>query len=248
MKRFLMQLSYDGTFFSGWQTQPQVRTVQQVLEPTLSKIAKQTTPIVGSGRTDAGVHALNQYAHFDFPISMQPKQIVAALNSLLPEDILIKQIWEVPADFHARYDASKRTYLYIITKKRTPFNRFYQSYFPKKNLNISIIDQAAQLFLGKHDFTAFSKFNPDVKTQICEIYNFNCYENTDTITLQIEANRFLHNMVRRVVGTLVNISHKEQEISIITELLAARSPQSNLISTAPPQGLYLQNVEYPNLS
>lgn len=248
MKRFLMKLSYDGNNFCGWQIQPQVRTVQLSLETALSQIAKQKIAVVGSGRTDTGVHALAQYAHFDFPINMQPQQISAALNSKLTDDILVKDIQAVSSKFHARYDARKRSYKFIIAKQLTPFNRLYQSYFPRKTIILDRIQKATPYFLGKHDFTSFCKFNPDLKHQICEIYSFNCKEDENAIILELSANRFLHNMVRRIVGTLVNVSHHQIEASIIKDLLKAKSPANKLISTAPPQGLYLQEVKYPELN
>ncbi|MDY6915443.1 MAG: tRNA pseudouridine(38-40) synthase TruA [Candidatus Cloacimonadota bacterium] len=244
MKRFLAKLSYDGTNFSGWQIQPNVRTVEETLEKALKIISKQTINVVGSGRTDAGVHALSQYAHFDFPISMKTHQIVAALNSNLPDDILIKNIYEVSHKFHSRYDAQKRSYLFLISKHRTPFNRFYQSYFPNKKLDFHKIEESAKFFLGKHDFTSFCKLNPKLNHHFCQIFNFDCKENENTVKLQITANRFLHNMVRRIVGTLVNISHEQVQAEIVIKLLKNRNPSHKLISTAPPQGLYLKNVEY----
>jgi len=245
MKRFLMRISYDGTFFNGWQTQKEGRTVQQTLEKALSDIAKRQIPVVGSGRTDAGVHALRQYAHFDFPVQMTPTQIVSATRSKLPPDISVTNIFPVKNEFHARYDAFQRKYLYFITKNLSPFNRFYRTSFPAKFISVSAIDECCRYFIGKHDFTSFAKFNPDIKTTVCQIRKFHLSETKEDFIFEITADRFLHNMVRRIIGTVLNISRTDTRPDVIPELITAENPQHKLISTAPPQGLFLAEVKYP---
>ena len=245
MKRFLMRISYDGTFFNGWQSQKNGRTVQQEIEKALSEIAKQPIGIIGSGRTDAGVHALRQYAHFDFPVQMTSKQITSAIRSKLPPDISVTDIFPVTNDFHARYNAIQRKYLYFVTTNLTPFNRFYRTYFPKTFISITKIHKCLPYFRGNHDFTSFSKFNPDIKNNLCEIYHFSCMKKKDDIIFEISANRFLHNMVRRIVGTIINISRTDTNPEIIPMLFEMKRPQHKLISTSPSQGLFLADVNYP---
>ena len=244
MKRYLMTISYDGTNFCGWQSQKNERTVQQTIETALAIIAKEPVPIVGSGRTDAGVHALKQFAHFDFPIKMTPEQILLALNSKLPEDIRTIKIIQVNDDFSARYDAIQRKYIYLIAKERTPFNRFYKSFFPRIKIVPEKIENCLSYFEGKHDFTSFSKFNPDITSQICYVQSFIFKEKKDDFIFEIDANRFLHHMVRRIIGTILNISNSEQKPEIIIELFNLKNPENKLIATAPPEGLYLADVIY----
>ena len=243
MKRYAINLSYDGTFFSGWQIQNEGRTIQDILEKALTKIAKTGIKVVGSGRTDAGVHALNQYAHFDFPINMTPLQIKYALRSLLPADIRIKNVFYARDDFNARYDALGREYLYIITKERTPFNRFHKSFLPK--MKLENVHNYPDIFKGRYDFSAFAKKNPDLDNYFCTITHFDIKKSGDDYIFRIRANRFLHNMVRRIVGTILEASTKDIAVSNIKMLLSKHtSAQRSLMFTAPPQGLYLANVIY----
>ena len=245
MKRYLLRISYDGNAFSGWQSQKEDRTVQQVIENALSEIAKKSVKITCAGRTDAGVHALRQYAHFDFDQDMTAKQIKFALQAKLPADVSIQKVFAVIEDFNARYDAINRTYRYLLTKQRTPFNRYYKSFLPKKNIRKKIIRNCLPFFLGIHDFTSFSKYNPDLNNCLCEITQLNFKDTGNEYVFTISANRFLHNMVRRIVGTIINISHFEMKPEIIRDLIDARDQNNKLIETAPPQGLYIEEVEYP---
>jgi tRNA pseudouridine38-40 synthase len=245
MKRYLLQTSYDGNAFSGWQYQKEDRTVQQVIENALSEIAKKSVKITCAGRTDAGVHALRQYAHFDFNQDMNAEQIKFALQAKLPADVSVQKVFAVIQDFNARYDASSRTYKYLLTKQRTPFNRYYKSFLPKKHIREKIIRNCLLFFLGKHDFTSFSKYNPDLNNYFCKITQLDFIDTGNEYIFTISANRFLHNMVRRIVGTVINISHFELEPEIIRDLIAAKDQNNKLIETAPPQGLYLAEVEYP---
>ena len=245
MKNYLAKISYDGAGFSGWQIQKEGRTVQQVLEKALSQIAKEEIKTTSAGRTDAGVHAIGQYANFHFPIQMTEKQIQLALRVNLPNDILITRVVEVVDDFNARYDAKSRTYRYILAKGVTPFNRKYNSFIPKVKMKTKIVEKCLKYFLGRHDFTSFTKFNPDLNNYYCNILNFKFEETTKDYRFVIQSNRFLHNMVRRIVGTIINISNTETNPNIIEELIAAKTPKNKLITTAPPNGLYLIGVEYP---
>ncbi len=245
MKRFLMRISYDGTNFNGWQSQKEVRTVQQTIEQVLTKIAKTKISTICAGRTDRGVHALRQYANFDFPLKMTTEQIRMALISNLPEDISILNVFRVKEDFNARYSAISRTYKYIITKNKTPFNRFYKSFIPNKNISLDRLKECLPFFLGKHDFTSFSKYNPDLNHCLCDVINFKVTEKNNDFIFEITANRFLHNMVRRIIGTIINISHTDVDPKIIQDLIKEKDQKNKLITTSPSQGLYLAEVVYP---
>ena len=245
MKRFLLRINYDGTNFKGWQSQKHGRTVQDTLESVLSEITKANITVVGSGRTDAGVHAIRQYAHFDLNLNITPDQLIRAINSKLPDDLKITNVFQVVNNFHARYDAEKRVYKYVITSNKSPFNRFYKACFHKKIITPENMETCLHYFTGEHDFTSFSKSNPDIKSNICTINNFELHKENEDLVFIISANRFLHNMVRRIIGTIVNISHANIDPEIINKLINKKNPSHKLISTAPPQGLYLLDVRYP---
>ncbi len=246
MKNYLARISYDGTDFNGWQIQREGRTVQQVLENALSRIAKVEIKTISAGRTDAGVHALGQYANFHFPILMTSKQIQLALRANLPNDVSVTQITEINNDFNARYDAISRTYRYTLAKELTPFNRKYKSFLPKVEIETEIVEKCLKYFIGRHDFTSFAKFNPDLKNYFCNVLKFTFEETDEDYRFIIQANRFLHHMVRRIVGTIINISSTDTEPIIINELISAGTPGNKLITTAPPCGLYLIDVKYPD--
>lgn len=245
MKNFLAKISYDGTDFSGWQIQKEGRTIQQVLENALSKIAKEDIKTTSAGRTDAGVHAIGQYANFHFPIQMTAKQIQLALQTNLPYDILITQVTEVPVEFSARYDATGRTYRYILAKELTPFNRKYKSFIPRIKMQTKAVEECLKYFIGRYDFTSFAKLNPDLNNYFCNVLKFNFEETIEDYRFEIQANRFLHNMVRRIIGTIISIANTNTNPNVIKKLITAKTTDNKLIITAPPNGLYLIDVDYP---
>jgi len=245
MTRYVMKIAYDGTGYFGWQVQHQQRTVQHTIEKALLEFCGKKTSLTGSGRTDTGVHALCQYAHFNYKGNASPEQMRKGLRRFLPDDIQILSIYKTTPDFHARYDAYERCYQYIIAKAETPFNRLYQGSFPKKKISLDLLQKAAPYFLGEHDFSSFSKLNPAVPDHVCSVYQSDFAVHEDYYTYTIRANRFLHNMVRRIVGALVNVSHLELEPTIIFEWLAQKQARQTIIFPAPPQGLYLADVLYP---
>ena len=258
MKRLAMLIAYDGSKFFGWQIQIQSPTVQESLEKALSHIAKTKIKVIGAGRTDTGVHALGQVAHFDFPIKMTTEQLKIALKSFIPHSIQVLDIVEVLPDFHARYDALTRTYKYIITFNRTPFNCQYKSSFHRYRLDIEKMKACIPFFLGEHDFTSFAKPNPDIKNYIANVYDLSIYNENDVATaslpltiksqdiiIEITANRFFHNMIRRIVGAMVSVSHKDLNPEIITEWLASKRHDQKNYFTATPNGLYLTKIVYP---
>jgi tRNA pseudouridine38-40 synthase len=244
MKRYKIKLSYDGSKFYGWQVQKQTPTVQQTLESTLSEIAKEKILVIGSGRTDTGVHALCQTAHFDFPIKMTPLQIQRAIASKVAPAIQILEITEVSPEFHARYDAIERSYRYIITFEQTPFNYHLKTYLPKYKIDIKMFQTCIMYFWGEHDFTSFAKPNPEVINHVCNIRRFEIKSIDDDIVIDITANRFLHNMIRRIVGAMISVSHNNLDPSIISTWIAQKKHEQKNYITAPPNGLYLVEVVY----
>lgn len=246
MQRFAMNIAYDGSSFWGWQIQPNQRTVQECLEKGLSEVAHEPIRVTGCGRTDRGVHAHSQVVHFDFPVAMTGEQIRAAVSTRTPYDIQIKEVLAVPDTFHARFDAVERGYTMHLAKQRTPFNRLYKTFVPYKYIRMDLIQACLPYFLGSHDFTSFSRPSPDILNFVCDVKSISFEEYEEEYILQISANRFLHNMVRRVLGCLLTISHKEMPPETVTKLIEMQNPSQMLLYTAPPQGLYLSKVVYPN--
>ena len=240
-----MLIAYDGSKFFGWQIQNQSPTVQECLEKALSLIAKTSIKVIGAGRTDTGVHALGQVAHFDFPINMSIEQLKLALKSHLPHSILVLDICLVSHDFHSRYDALKRTYDYIITFRRTPFNFHYKTSFHRYHIDIDKFVSCIPFFLGENDFTSFAKPNPDIKNYFSIVYDIKICHVNDDLCIKITANRFFHNMIRRIVGAMVAVSHKSLNPEIIKGWISAKKHQQKNYFTAPPNGLYLSEIVYP---
>ncbi len=245
MQRFLVRLAYDGSTFQGWQKQPVARTVQGELERALGEIAKEPVKTIGSSRTDAGVHALNQYAHFDFPVKMTPEQIKLAIMTKLSRDIKIIKVYRVAEDFNARYQATGRAYTFLIAKELTPFNRLYRSFFPNLKIYKQRIEECLPLLMGRKDFEFFSQKNEDLCNLFSNISHTAFYEQENDYVFEIKADRFLHNMVRRIIGTLVRLSDNKDAYQIMKELFAKNGEYLNIVYTAPPQGLYLTEVLYP---
>jgi len=245
MARYLMKLCYDGTGYHGWQKQQNGLAVQEVLERAVKAWAHQDIPIIAAGRTDTGVHALAQYAHFDYEGTMQPWQMVLAFRRQLPYDIKVLDIIRVSPFLSARYQAYERCYRYVLAKARTPFNRNYTGFFPHVRLSLQPMIDAAQYLLGSHDFSSFGRANPEIPNRICEIKLLSITETEEHFEFLITADRFLHNMVRRIVGTMANVAHFKLAPEIIESILSESCPRQNLVTTAPASGLYLIDVKYP---
>lgn len=243
--RLALELAYDGTNYCGWQIQPGQVTVQLVLEEALAKICGHPVPILGSGRTDTGVHALTQYASLDFTRDMTLEQIKLAISSLLPHDIQVRHVWLVKPDFNARFDALMRSYVYKATYERTPFNRLYKGWFRRRRIVLPAMTACLPYFLGEKDFTSFAKFNPKLKHHRCTVYAISLQPTAEGFDLHISANRFLHNMVRRLVGTMVHMGYNNIPPNQLKIMLEACQARQKNIYTAPPQGLYLSGVLYP---
>lgn len=245
MKRIKCELMYDGSRFSGYQSQPKDRTVQQELERALWRIHKKTSiKTHASGRTDAGVHAMGQVVHFDTPIMMPADRWARALNGELPNDISVKQTEEVPETFHARYSVSGKEYRYRLyqTPYRDPFRRMHAHHYPYP-LDIERMKEAAAHLLGEHDFTSFCSTKSDKENKVRTVTNISFLEQDDDIEIHFAGSGFLYNMVRIMVGTLLKVGSGRLEPGDVAAILKAKD-RNRAAQTAPAEGLYLWQVYY----
>ncbi|RIA08980.1 tRNA pseudouridine38-40 synthase [Flavobacteriaceae bacterium MAR_2010_72] len=242
--RYFIELSYIGKAYHGWQNQPNAISVQQVLEEALSVLLQTKIEIVGAGRTDAGVHAKQMFAHFDVDIPFDIDQLKYKLNSFLPKDVAIHCIFKVKPDAHARFDASSRTYHYKISTHKNVFN-FDFAYEMHLPLDVDQMNEACKILLKYNDFQCFSKSNTDVKTYHCSIENANWHIENDTLTFVITADRFLRNMVRAIVGTLINIGLGKMEVDDLHTIIKSKD-RSEAGFSVPAHGLYLTKITYPD--
>jgi len=241
--RYFIELSYNGKDYHGWQNQPDAISVQEVLENALTIILKDKIAIVGAGRTDTGVHALQMFAHFDSEIVFNEEELVFKLNSFLPKDIAIHDIFKVKTETHARFDAVSRTYKYRVAFKKNAFN-FESAYFFTKDLDLDKMNEAAKILFKYKDFQCFSKTNTDVKTYNCEIMEAEWQLIGDELHFTVKADRFLRNMVRAIVGTMINIGIGKMKISDLHAIIKSKD-RSEAGYSVPAHALYLIEVEYP---
>lgn len=246
MVRYKAIISYDGTNFHGFQRQPKGRTVQEEIEKTLTKMASKRIEIHGSGRTDAGVHALGQVIHFDFPYERPLEKMRFGLDTQTPDDIAVKNVELVAEDFHCRYLVKEKTYEFRVDigKPRSPFRRFYASYYPYP-INVEKIQRALPDFLGTHDFTSFCSTGSSVDDKTRTIYeaNLQVSEAGDELIFTFRGDGFLYKMIRIMVGTLLKIGNDRMPEDGIPAIIAAKD--RNLAGpTAHPEGLYLKEVSY----
>ncbi|WP_298472904.1 tRNA pseudouridine(38-40) synthase TruA [uncultured Maribacter sp.] len=241
--RFFIQFSYFGKDYHGWQRQPNAITVQEVLEGSLSTILSTKVVLTGAGRTDAGVHAKQMYAHFNLDKILEVEELVYRVNSLLPEDIAVQRIVETKEDAHARFDATARTYEYWITKKKDPFC-IDTSHYIKQSINIGAMNQAAKILLKEKDFECFSKSNTDVYTYLCNITQAKWEQKGNLLVFTITANRFLRNMVRAIVGTLLEVGMGKIKVEDVNTIIKSKDRAQAGVSV-PAKGLYLTQVLYP---
>lgn len=246
--RYFVRLSYKGTNYHGWQFQPNAISVQEELERVFSVILQKQTPITGAGRTDAGVHAKDYIAHFEMDnheFNKNLKQLVYKLNSLLPADIAIYEIWPVSESAHTRFDATKRTYHYFISYLKNPFltDTAWMQY---SELDIESMNKAGELLLQYNDFTSFAKLHSDNKTNICELMEAKWTNNKEEgyYKFEISANRFLRNMVRSIVGSMVDIGRGKINLEDFKSIIEAKDRSKAGIS-APAKGLFLVKIGYP---
>ena len=243
--RYAIELSYDGGAYCGWQRQTDAATVQESLEKALSTLLRQSTEVVGAGRTDTGVSASYYVAHFDSCQSVDCDHLKYKLNLILPHDIAVFAIRAVRDDFHARFDAVEREYTYYISQRKNPFRRHsaWQYYVP---LDVERMNEAAKALLEWDDFTSFAKLNSNNKTNICDVRWAEWRrdaEDESLLVFTIRADRFLRNMIRALVGTLVDVGRGKLSVEEFRNILHAKD-LSLSSSSAPAQGLFLSNVRY----
>ena len=245
--RYFIKLAYKGTHYHGWQYQPGVHTVQETLNKALSLLLKIEIDIVGAGRTDSGVHAKQMFAHFDYEFEIDIPQLVHKLNSFLPKDIVIFDILKVANTAHARFDATRRTYEYHIHTIKDAFEN-EESYQFQLPLDIDKMNEACQIIFKHTDFECFSKVNTDVHTFNCVIFEANwtrvgAKQNGNKLVFTIAADRFLRNMVRAIVGTMINIGTGKISLADFEKIIESKD-RSQAGFSVPAHGLYLTKIEY----
>lgn len=256
--RYFIKFAYNGEKFHGWQSQPNAVSVQQKIEEALSIVMRLPVSVTGAGRTDAGVHAREMYAHFDIPFHIEDKnRLLLSLNRLIGKDIAIYDVISVKDDAHARFDACERTYKYFVTFEKTPFLYPYCWHSPTR-LDLDKMNEAASILLDVDDFTSFAKLHSDAKTNICDVRNAhwdiidkdcdNPFLNlfNDGMVFTISADRFLRNMVRAIVGTLVNVGRGKLSLNKFKDIIAEKD-RCSAGTSMPAQGLFLWEVKYPYL-
>ena len=244
MGRIFIQLAYKGTNFFGWQIQPDEPTVQEELETVLTKLNRQIEiKVVGCGRTDTGVHASQYYAHADIPFEIDLDLLKYKMNSMLSKDVVIHGIQEVSEDAHARFDADKRTYHYFIHQDKDPFINEI-SWQRKGELNFTEMNKACLLLTKHKDFECFSKVKTEVNNFNCDVFNALWIKSDKGYVFSITANRFLRNMVRAIVGTMIEIGEGKITIEQFEAILNSNS-RSEAGQSVPARGLFLAKIEYP---
>jgi len=245
MARFFLKLAYDGTNYHGWQVQENAHTVQAELEEKIGLMLSDKISVTGCGRTDTGVHAREFFAHFDAEkMPFEPKDFVYKLNRFLPGDIAIFDLFEVNPEMHTRFSAVSRTYKYFINTKKNPFNTKYSYYF-NGDLDVDAMNRAAKYITEYDDFTSFSKLHTQTATNICKISEA-AWEafNDGRLIFTITADRFLRNMVRAVVGTLIEVGKKRITPEDVKSIIEAKD-RSKAGFSVPANGLFLEKIKYP---
>ena len=244
LQRYAIELAYNGRDFFGWQIQPKQISVQETIELALSKLFDaQKVDIVGCGRTDTGVHAKHYIAHVDLPSKWEEDVLSYKLNRILPDSIVIYNIQKIDPDFHARFNAKARTYRYFIHTQKDPFIHGTSLYFTKE-VDLEKMNEAGLLLLGKKDFTSFSKLHTDVFTNICTVSHAQWTRvNEHTIYFEIKADRFLRNMVRAIVGTLLEVGEGKIAPEDVKTIIA-KNDRGEAKMSVPAHGLFLWKIEY----
>ncbi len=241
--RYFITFSYDGTRYHGWQIQPNGDSVQERLEWALSTLLRREVNVTGAGRTDAGVHARVMVAHFDFEEAIDCQQLCYKLNRLLPFDIAVQEVKQVSDDMHARFSATSRTYHYYIHIKKDPFRRAYscEIHYP---LDFALMNEAGKILTTYEDFGAFCKSHTDVKTTICHVTEARWVQTSETAWyFRITANRFLRNMVRAVVGTLIDVGRGKLSIEEFRKVIEGKR-RTEAGESMPGNALFLEDVRY----
>jgi tRNA pseudouridine38-40 synthase len=243
-RRFKINIEYDGTNYCGWQKQKENCSIQFLIENAIAPLKNgEAITVVGSGRTDAGVHAINQVAHFELDTKLQPGNIKKAINARTPKDILVRHCEEVDKSFHARFSAKKRIYLYLICKDSSVFYRNY-TWQPKFDYDFSKLVECSKLILGEHDFTSFCSSSDESESRVSTIYEAKWDRKEKFIYFKISATRFLHSMVRMLVGTMMEVARGKYDLGEFKLLVGGKKLEKVHIYTAPSNGLFLYNIEY----
>ena len=246
MIRYFIYLAYNGTNYCGWQIQPNGDTIQAQIEKGLSTLLQTSTAIVGAGRTDSGVHARLMVAHWDWlGEELNTDELVKKLNGILPSDIVIHQIVPVMPTAHARFTALSRTYQYFVTDKKDPFRNEFLCRI-NRPLNYDLMNEASSILLEYTDFTSFSKLHTDTKTNDCQILKAEWKQEGNVWVFTIQANRFLRNMVRAIVGTLLEVGKGKMSLDEFREVIESKD-RGKAGSSAPGNALFLVDIEYPSL-
>jgi len=241
--RYFIDLAYNGKNYHGWQIQPEVITVQEVLENALSTLLRKEIQVVGAGRTDAGVHAKQLFAHFDFDEIEDLSDLQFKLNSFLPKDISIQEIIQVKEDVHARFHATEREYEYVISFQKNPFSEDFSHLIHNKP-SIKLMNKAAKMLLSHKDFQCFSRSKTDVKTYYCDVKIAFWKEVNSQFIFTIKADRFLRNMVRAIVGTLLDVGFEKTSLQKFQEIIDSKD-RTKAGASVPGKGLFLTRVVYP---
>ena len=243
MNRYFIKLAYNGAAYHGWQIQDNARTVQQELNEKLSLMLNAEINLTGCGRTDTGVHAREFYAHFDVEQPLElPGELAFRMNAFLPGDIVVYDVFEVPPDFHARFDARSRTYKYYISRQKDPFMAG-QSYYYHAPLEVEKMKEACAFLFQYIDFTSFSKLHTQTKTNNCNIVEAYWEETDNMLVFTIRADRFLRNMVRAIVGTLLEVGKGKLEVIDMKRIIEAKD-RSQAGFSVPAEGLFLEHIDY----
>lgn len=243
--RYFIFLEFDGSAYSGWQIQPHSPSVQQTLEEALALFLREKVSVTGAGRTDAGVHAAEMVAHFDLETPQDCAWMQNKLNGILPPDIAVHRILPVKPDAHARFDATARTYKYYVTLNKSAFHREYSWYLVNEP-DFELMNQAAELLLETVDFTSFSKLHTDTKTNDCKVTEARWSQmDDDRWVFTITADRFLRNMVRAIVGTLMEVGRHRLTVDGFRQIVDSKD-RCSAGDSAPAQGLFLHKIVYPD--
>ncbi|MEL7835028.1 tRNA pseudouridine(38-40) synthase TruA [Fodinibius sp. Rm-B-1B1-1] len=242
MPRYKILIEFEGTRYSGWQKQPNSNTVEEEIESGLSRILPHPVDVIGQGRTDSGVHAEGQVAHFDFPTELDPHKILYALLGVLPHDIAVWDIQQVADDFHARFDATARRYRYQIIRRPAPLKRSFAE-MVLDDLDLDAMHNCAQKVQGTHNFDSFTKPDNDNPDSVCEVMESYFTEEDCQLSYHIEANRFVRHMVRRLVGTMLEVGKGKRPVQEFEDMIDKPSKNKNGHGAA-AHGLILEKVSY----
>ncbi len=241
--RYFITFSYQGSSYHGWQRQPDANSVQQTLEEAMELFLKESVSLVGAGRTDTGVHAKVMVAHFDTEVLFQIEELIYRLNAYLDKTIAISNIVKVNEDAHARFDATSRSYEYWVVQQKNPFLD-QSAYFVIHPLDVNLMNEAAALMLDHKDFECFSKSNTDVHTFLCDVTRAEWIFEGERLVFHVSANRFLRNMVRAIVGTLLEVGKGKMSIDEFKAVLNSKD-RRKAGPSVPAKGLYLTTIQYP---